>query len=39
MRFLYFSFIVNVMRLNNRMPTMGTQLTEDGGLLRGVVVR
>lgn len=29
MRFLYFSFIMNAMRLNNRMPTMGAQLAED----------
>ena len=29
MRFLYFSFIMNAMRINNRAPTMSAQLAED----------
>ena len=29
MRFLYFSFMMNAMRLNNRTPTMGAEMAED----------
>ena len=29
MRFLYFSFMMNAMRINNRAPTMSAQLAED----------
>ena len=29
MRFLYLSFMMNAMRLNNRTPTMGAEMAED----------